>query len=238
MVLPREHGTWMMFFLPYLLGMILSGPNWLHLVLLIGWFFIFLTSTPLFNIIRKPKLKKDMLPWVLKYSTAAILFTVPIIWMQPILLWGIFLLLPLLFVSRYFIKKKQERSLWNNLSGILIFSLGGTAAYIVGQGSLTKEAILLLCITTLYFMSSAFYVKSLIRERKNPAFKRKSHIFHLLLLLFPLLIALPWMTIAYLPSVCKDFFTTRKRPIKPLRIGIIEIINGIVFFLVSLFFLK
>ena len=238
MVLPREHGTWMMFFLPFLLGMLLSGPEWLHIVLMIGWFFIFLTSTPLLTIIRKPSQSDVMLPWVLKYSVIAVIFILPIVWLYPILLWGIFFLLPLLLVNIYFIKKKQERSLWNNLSGILIFSLGGTAAYVIGHGNITKEAFILLFITTLYFMSSAFYVKSLIRERKNRVFKRKSHIFHGFLLLMPWIIGLPWLTIAYLPSVCKDLLTTRKKPIKPIKIGIIEIINGIVFFLLCLYFLR
>ena len=238
MVLPREHGTWMMFFLPFLLGMFLSGPDWLHIVLLIGWFFIFLTSTPLLTIIRKPSHSNVMLPWVLKYSVTSVIFMLPIVWLYPILLWGSLLLLPLLLVNIYFIKKKQERSLWNNLSGILIFSLGGTAAYVIGHGNISKEAFILLCLTTLYFMSSAFYVKSLIRERKNGTFKWKSHIFHGLLLLVPWVIGSPWLTIAYLPSVGKDFLTSRKKPIKPIKIGIIEIINGIVFFLFILYFLR
>lgn len=238
MVLPREHGTWMMFFLPYLLGMVLSGANWLHLFFMVGWFFVFLTSTPLLTIIRKPRYKKEMLPWVYKYSVIAIIFLLPILWLKPILLWGGAILSLLLVVSIYFIRKRQERSLWNNLSGILIFSFGGTAAYIIGQGSLTKDAIILLIITTLYFTSSAFYVKSLIRERKNTTFKRKSHIFHGLLLLVPFLINVPLLVLAYVPSVCKDFLTPRKKAIKPIIIGIIEIINGIVFFIICLYVLR
>ncbi|TRZ39998.1 hypothetical protein CEQ21_03390 [Niallia circulans] len=238
MVLPKEHGTWMMFFLPYLLGMFLSGANWLHLFFMVGWFFVFLTSTPLLSIIRKPRYKAEMLPWVYKYSVIALIFVLPIIWIKPILLWGIVVISLLLGVSSHFIKIRQERSLWNNLSGILIFSLGGIAAYIIGQGSLTKDAIILLIITTLYFMSSAFYVKSLIRERKNTAFKRRSHIYHGLLLLVPFLLNIPWLVIAYVPSVCKDFLTSRKEAIKPIKIGIMEIINGLVFFIICLYVLR
>jgi hypothetical protein len=237
MVIPREHGTWMMFFLPYLLGMFLSGPIWLHIPFMIGWFFLFLSSTPLLTIIRKPRLKNEMLPWVIKYSIISIIFILPVAWMYPIIFWGIFLFVPLFSINVYFIKKKNERSLWNDLSGIIIFSLGGVAACIIGQGNVTKDSLIVLILTTLYFMSSAFYVKSLIRERTNQSFQNKSHIYHGLLVLAPWIIGLPWLTISYLPSIFKDFITSRKKPIKPIVIGIVEIINGIVFLLLCLYFL-
>lgn len=237
MVLPREHGTWMMFFLPYLLGMFLSGPKWLHIPLLIGWFFFYLSSAPLLNIVRKPRLKAEMLPWVIKYGVIAVMFVLPTAWVQPRLFWGILFIVPLLSINIYFIKKKNERSLWNDLSGILIFSLGGPAAYLIGQGSITKDALLLLLLTTLYFMGSAFYVKSLIRERTNRMFQMKSHIYHGFLLIAPWIVGLPGVMISYLPGILKDLATSRKKPIKPIVIGMVEIMNGIVFSSLSLYIL-
>ncbi|HWO96593.1 MAG TPA: YwiC-like family protein [Bacillus sp. (in: firmicutes)] len=235
MVLPREHGTWMMFFLPYLLGVFLSGPKWIHLPLLIGWFFLYLSSTPLFSMIRKPRLKAEMLPWFAKYGVIAAIFTLPVIWLYSVILWIVILIVPLLLISSYFIKQKNERSLWNDLSGILIFSLGGAAAYLIGQGSLTIDALLLPMFITLYFMGSAFYVKSLIRERTNRTFRIKSHIYHGFLLIAPWIIGLPWMSVSYLPGILKDWATSRKKPLKPTVIGMIEIINGIVFFALCLY---
>jgi hypothetical protein len=237
MVLPREHGTWMMFFLPYLLGMFLSGPNWLHIPLLIGWFFLYLSSTPLLNIIRKPRTKAEMMPWLARYSVIGVIFALPIVWIYPTLFWVGLLLFPLLAISIYFIKKKNERSLWNDLSGILIFSLGGVAASVVGRGEWIEDAFLLLMIPTVYFMGSAYYVKSLIRERTNRSFRIKSHIYHGFLLIVPWLIGLPWMVVAYLPGILKDWLTSRKKPIKPIVTGVAEIINGIIFLGLSLWVL-
>ncbi|GAE35991.1 YwiC-like family protein [Halalkalibacter akibai] len=233
MMLPKEHGTWLMFFLPYLLGVFLSEPNWLHVPLLIGWFFIFLASTPFLNIFRNSKSKKTMQPWLLGYGLIAIIFLTPIVWLYPALLFvGIFFL-PLLTVNMYYIKRKNERNLLNNLSGILTFSLGGVAAFMIGNGGWSNEVFLIFLWVILYFMGSSFYVKSMIRERKNKKFKKMSHVYHSFLLFIPLLLAVPWMSLAYLPGILKDWFTSRATPVKPIILGMVELGNGVLFFAIS-----
>ena len=79
MVIPKEHGTWLMFFLPFLLGVFLSQPNLIHIPLLIGWFLIYLASTPFLNIIGNHKLKKPTMPWLLSYCLLAVVFIVPVV---------------------------------------------------------------------------------------------------------------------------------------------------------------
>ncbi|MDT8861314.1 YwiC-like family protein [Alkalihalobacillus sp. MEB130] len=235
-LLPKEHGTWMMFFLPYFLGTMIIGLTTFHIPFLIGWFFLFLASTPLFSIIRNQKVIGKMLPWLVSYSIIALVILIPIIWHYPILLVLGIILVPLLAINLYFIKKKNERSLLNNISGIITFGLGGVAAVILGGGSILDEAIFLLLYVTFYFTGSAFYVKSLIRERKNHRFRIISHTYHVLLLLVPVLIGQPLLAVAYFPGSVKDWITTRKKQMKPMQIGIIEIVNGIVFFVLSLAF--
>jgi hypothetical protein len=236
-VIPKEHGTWLMFFLPFMLGVFLSQPNWIHIPLLIGWFFIYLASTPFLNIIRNRKLKKSMMPWLLSYSLIAVVSIVPVGWSYPILLLIGLSLIPLLAINVYYIKLKNERTLLNNLSGILVFSLGGAASFIIGNGGWSNEVILLLGWIVFYFMGSTFFVKSMIRERKNAQFKLKSHIYHGVLLFIPWLLAFPWMTLAYLPGVLKDWFTPREKPVKPIVLGMAELGNGVLFFAFSLYFL-
>jgi hypothetical protein len=233
LILPKEHGTWMMFFLPYLLAVALFGPVLLHIPFLIGWFFLFLASTPLLNIIRNRKLKTEMMPWLVRYSIIAIIFLLPVIWLTPVLLLIGIVLIPLLIINVYFIKARNERSLWNNLSGIITFALGGVAASILGQGDV-NNAISLLIFVTFYFTGSAFYVKSLIRERKNARFKKISHTYHAFLLIIPFLLGNPMLVFAYLPGAIKDWTTSRKKQMKPMKIGMIEIVNGIVFFIISI----
>ncbi|MFC0471419.1 YwiC-like family protein [Halalkalibacter kiskunsagensis] len=237
MVIPKEHGTWLMFFLPFLLGVFLSQPNWFHIPLFVGWFFIYLASTPFLNIVRNSKLKKSMQPWLLSYSLIAVIFIVPVVWIHSsLVLLGLFLV-PLLGMNIYYIKRKNERNLLNNFSGILIFSLGGVAAYIIGSDGWSNEAFLLLSWVVFYFMGSSFYVKSMIRERTNMHFKMKSHIYHGVLLFIPWLLTAPWMTLAYFPGILKDWFTSRGNPVKPIVIGMVELGNGVIFFAFSLLFL-
>ncbi|MFC0560011.1 YwiC-like family protein [Halalkalibacter alkalisediminis] len=232
MVLPKEHGTWMMFFLPYLLGVFLSSPSFIHLPFLIGWFSLFLAATPLLSIIRNRKTKDIMVPWLIIYSVISIAFLIPVIWLYPTLLWIGLCTFPLLIVNIYFIKTKNERSFSNNISGILVFSLGGLAAHVIGEGQWTIEAFITLGLSGFYFTGSAFYVKSLIRERKNVRFKKQSHLYHFFLIALPWMIGIPYLILAFLPGTLKDWITSRKKQMKPIKIGMIEMVNGALFFIV------
>ncbi|MGP4081777.1 YwiC-like family protein [Pseudalkalibacillus sp. R45] len=236
MILPREHGTWMMFFVPVLAGIVSGGPKWIHLPFLIGWFLLYLSSTPMLQMIRKPKAKGEMLPWFIGYSGASFLFLLPVILSEPLILLIGSLLVPLLLMNIYFIKKKNERNMLNDLIGILIFSLGAIAAYTIGKGRIEDTAFILALFVTFYFLGSAFYVKSLIRERNNKRFSVYSHLYHGLLWSVPWLFAMGGLVAAYVPGILKDWFTTRERPIKPIVIGIIEIINSLWFLGGLLFF--
>ncbi|GAA0324824.1 YwiC-like family protein [Bacillus carboniphilus] len=232
LVLPKEHGSWVMCIMPSLLGVFLSSPNVLHIPFLIGWFFLYLSATPLLAIIRNRKNTNRMLPWLLSYSGVAMVCFIPILIVIPKLILFPVSMIPLLAINIYYIRKKNERSLLNDLSGISIFSVAGVASYYIGNGSLTTEAIQLFVITTLYFFGSAFYIKSMIREFKNKTFHRVSHLFHGFLLL---VVFFDWiLLIAFLPSILKDWITPRRKRIKPIHLGILEIGLSIWFFIICL----
>lgn len=234
LVLPKEHGTWMMFFVPYFLGMLLGNPTFLHIPFLIGWFALFLASTPMLNMIRRPKSKNEMVPWFIKYMVVSLLFLIPVLWMEPKLLWLGLFIPALLAVNIYFIQQKNERHLLNDVCGIVMFLLGGFGAYLLGEGELRIDIWMLCLYILFYFVGSAFYVKSLIRERKNHRFKWVSHSYHLFLLFIPLLIGDVLVLFTFLPGVIKDWVTTRNKQIRPIKIGITEIANGIVFFVLTM----
>ncbi|KGX88015.1 YwiC-like family protein [Pontibacillus litoralis] len=234
LVLPREHGTWAMFLLPVLLGTFLSSPSFVHVLFIVGWFFLFLSATPMYNAIRMERKRKEMMKWFITYLAFGLIFLIPVILIQPRIVYFSLCLPPLIGVNVYFILEKNERSLWNDFSGIVLFSLGGAATYFLGTKSFTSEMVNLSLYLILYFMGSAFYVKSLIREWKNKKFKWFSHVFHGLLLIPPIFITSMTMSLAYVPNVLKDWFTTRKRRLKPIHIGITEIVNACVFFVLCL----
>lgn len=232
-VLPREHGTWAMLIIPVLLGTFLTQFTWLHLFFILGWFFLYLSSTPLLDMIRNRRHIPSMMPWFLGYGLLALLFFAPVIWHVPkVVLFGL-PVLPLLCVNIYFILQRNERALLNDLCGIAIFALGGAITYYLGTEMFNSKIWVLYLLTILYFMGSAFYVKSLIRERNNSSFRKISHVYHVFQLIAAFL-AGGAIILAYLPGALKDWFTPRSKKIKPIHIGIIEIINSVVFFLMFL----
>ena len=232
-VLPKEHGSWAMFILPVLIGILFTEFKWIHLPFTIGWFFIFLLSTPLLNIFRSKRRKNQMMPWIYIYGSLAIIFLIPVLIAVPeIVLFGL-AMIPFLIISILFIKARNERSLINDLSGILIFMIGGAASYYIGKESVTTEMFILILITALYFLASAFYIKSLIRKLKEPKYKWMSHIYHGVLLTVPFIIQWPALIFAYLPATIKDWVTPRKR-YRPMYLGITEITNSVIFLVVLL----
>ncbi len=225
-----------MFFLPYALGVVFSNPTILHIPFLIGWFFLYLSATPWLNQLRNANLRKQMLPWAITYTAIGLLFAVPITVVYVELFWFALIILPLFVVNIFFVLRKQERHLLNDLSGIAILSLGAPAAFVIGSGDPISNGLLLWGIVIVYFFGTAFYVKSLIRERTNTSFHKKSHLYHGLILLLPWLIGTPKFALALLPSALKDWFTPRKRALRPLVIGITEISSAILFFILTLIF--
>lgn len=220
-----------MFFLPYLLGVVFAGPTLAHIPFLIGWFFLYLSATPWLNQLRNAKLRKQMRPWALAYTAIGLSFVLPVAFLNPSLFLLGMAMIPFFAVSVLFVLRKNERHLLNDVCGIILFSFGLPAAYALGKSGLTIETGQMFTTVVLYFTGSAFYVKSLIRERKNRVFKRKSHLYHTVLLFLPWLFGWKALTWAYVPGVIKDWVTPRSKPIRPIKIGIFEIVNGIVFFI-------
>lgn len=77
-------------------------------------------------------------------------------------------LLLLLAVNVWHSKQKTERAWFNDLSAILIFCVGGAAAYWVGGGEWDRSMLILVVIHFVYFFGTVFFVKSVSRERTNP----------------------------------------------------------------------
>lgn len=233
-VLPKEHGTWLMIILPFTLGAAITEFRWLHIPFFIGWFFIYLSATPWLNQLRNKRLRKKMRPWAFGYSIIGLLFAVPVMIVFPQLFLLSLAIIPFFLINIFFVLRKKERNLLNDISGIAILSLGLPAAYIIGTNALTLTATILWLIVIVHFTGSAFYVKSLIRERRNRRFRQLSHLYHALLLILPWSIGYGTLMWMYVPSALRDFITPRGKVMRPIVIGIIEIFTSTIFFILIL----
>ena len=231
-VIPHEHGGWAMVSVPFLFGMLAGEPQRMHGLLFLAWLLIYLSSYPLLQAVKRTANRGRWLRWSAGYGAAAIACLIPLLLQQPALFYFALPLLALLAVNLWHAGRKSERAIMNDLCAILAFSIGGAAAYLVGGGGWdqTMAAVVLLCF--LYFTGSAFFVKSVFRERTNRRWMLGARIYHAVMLAVPWAAGYPWLTLAYVfPAV--RAFAYAGASLRPWKAGIIEIAGALQFLLIS-----
>jgi hypothetical protein len=240
LVLPREHGAWGMLFGPLLAGMIAGGFRLADILLILSMLMVYLASNPLIQWLKQPARKADMKKWAFGYSAAAALLGIPLVIIDPQLLWlalpaGVSLLINIRFALR-----KQERHLLNDLAAIAGLCLGAVAAFYVGQRTFAIQSWYMWGAFVLQFFGSALYVKTLIREKGNRDVKMAANQFQGLLLFISIVIGmvLPghfpvvYLSLAFAFSLVKVWVTPFDLNLRPLTVGLIEIGNTIWFTLI------
>ena len=79
-----------------------------------------------------------------------------------------------------------------------------------------------LCLA--YFLGTVLFVKTMIRERGNPAYRRWSVGYHLLALA-PAAWASPWATVLFAWLLVRAMLLPGRR-LNPMRVGLIEFANS------------
>lgn len=234
MLIPKQHGAWAMLVIPFTLSMMAGGSTFWHIPLFIGWLFLYLATYPLSMLMRKKK-KKNYQKWAIIYSAIALLCLLPLLFVQAKLLYFGLAMIPFFFINMYFAKQNKERAFTNDVIAILVFCLGGLASYFLGANALTKEAWILFIYSFIYFLGVTFYVKAMIREKKNMKYKYYSWGYHLLLPFIALSLGAGWGTVGYVPSVFRAWYLYGKK-VTIMQVGVIEIINSILFFIFMVIF--
>ncbi|SFA43160.1 YwiC-like protein [Parageobacillus thermantarcticus] len=230
-IVPKQHGAWAMLVIPFLLGAYAGGFTWLHLPLFLGWLFLYLATYPLLMSI-KSKRKQEYKKSFSFYIAIAAAMLVICLWYAPSLFYFGMAMIPLFLINIYYTKRKQERAFWNDVAAIAAFCIGGLASFYIGRGTLTVQALEIAAFCFLFFLGSTFYVKTMIREKKNPMYKWLSWGYHGLLMIALVVIGYPLLVLAYVPSVVRAVYLYGKSlPI--MKIGILEFANAI-YFLVAM----
>ena len=128
LLISNQHGAIVMALVPFIYGMLLANPVWAHVFLLLGWFSLYLMTYPFLNLFKGKNLELYK-KWSVIYFAAAVIFAIPALIYNWQVLYFMFAMLPFVAVNIYFTKKKDERNLWNDLAGILIFALAGMGSY-------------------------------------------------------------------------------------------------------------
>lgn len=179
--IPNQHGAWAMLAVPFLMGGFAARFVPLHALLFIVWLLAYLFAYVMLQWIRTGKGKRYRNP-AFVYGASLLLSGSALLVLHPASARMAPLFLPLLLVNAYYAKRKRERALANDIAAIVQFCLIAFVSYEIGGGHDWGQASELFVFCVLYFAGTALYVKTMIRERKNPAYYRISAVYHLLFL--------------------------------------------------------
>ncbi|MEJ8547830.1 YwiC-like family protein [Brevibacillus borstelensis] len=176
--IPNQHGAWAMLIVPFLFGVFASTPVILHLPLFLCWLLLYLFTFPLLQLIRTGKGERYKKP-LLVYGVLLAPLAGVLLMAKPGLVWYALSLLPFFLINCYYARKNQERALLNDFAAVLLFSSIVFVTYQIGGGNDWSAAVSLFSLSVLYFSGTVFYVKTMIREKRNKAFYGLSVGYHI-----------------------------------------------------------
>ncbi|WP_102271846.1 YwiC-like family protein [Cytobacillus massiliigabonensis] len=228
--LPKQHGAWAMLIIPFWLGVVASEFMWSHIAFFIGWLFLYLATYPLLLLFKKKKMKYYT-KWTIIYFVPAILLLLIPLFVQPsIIIFGL-IMIPLFILNAYFSSNNRERAFTNDISAICVFAIAGLASSYLPNAEINSLAIIVFITSILFFTGCTFFVKTMIREKKNPTFKWLSWGFHIAVPFIWILLGEWLIAIAFIPSLIRAFvFYGKGMTMK--KLGILEIINSAFFFII------
>lgn len=174
---PNYHGAWAMIIAPPVTGILLSTFRPQHLVFLAAWwigYFAFFAGTKWLRARRKARFQKA----VVTYGTLAFAATLALLVTCPYLIVWAPAYLPLIALTAFLTWKGRERSLLNDAVTVLAAGLTTPVAAHIGHANDWTHTWVATFFLTAYFIGTAFYVKTNIRERGNTGFLYATGAYH------------------------------------------------------------
>ena len=241
--IPKQHGAWAMLAVPYLSGVITSGGSWRQLLLGFFWlagYFTFYTGGVWVRSGRKPRYR----PPLVVYGAVAAVLALLVVLASPGLLVWVPAYAVLAAVSLWFSSRRNDRALANDavtmFAACLFALVTYQAAYDGGSWSVAWSnanpergvAVAVAAACYGYFLGTALYVKTLIRDRASTAYHRASVLYHAAwalawasagLLGVPGVGAMGWPMAAFFAVLTARAAALAGRRVRPLLVGLGEI---------------
>ncbi len=243
--IPRQHGAWAMLLVPLLLGVAASHPDPWHLALGGAALAGYLASAALqawSRARRSPAYRAPIAVYGVAFAVLGILLARTF----PALLLAVVVIAPSAVVVMGGARPGTRRDLANSLAQVAqALVLVPAAAYVSGAFEV-ERVVAATAIAAGYLVGTVLVVRSVLRERGKESFARLAIGFHAGLIaaaaaFLPAAYALLAAGLA-LRSIALPFFQRRfagsPRPLRPIHVGIVEIVASIavvlVFFLAPL----
>lgn len=232
--MPRQHGAWAMLLLPILIGVAASRPGAWQLVLAGAALTAYLASATMqawARARRPPAYRPPMIVYGLAF---AVLGTILVVAFPPLLL-VLVVVLPTSIVVFQGARPGTRRDLANSLAQVAqALVLVPAAAYVSGE--FQAERILAYALVAAgYLVGSVLVVRSVLRERGNTGFAMLSLGFHLGLIALAAaalptayaVVAAVLAVRAWLLPVLQGRWASGPHPLRPVHVGIVEIVASL-----------
>jgi YwiC-like protein len=219
--LPPQHGAWAMLALPYLAGLVAAGYRWPDLPLAGAWLAGYLLSYFVFQTVKTRRPARYR-PQLLLYGGIAVPLAAVVVAVRPAVLWYAPAYAALFAINAWYAARRRERALLNDLASVVQSCLILlVVATIAGRPPATVLGVFVLCLA--YFAGTVFYVKTMIRERGNPAYRRWSIGYHAAAVLVAAWVS-PWAAALFGWLLVRAALLPG-REWSPKRVGLVEIAN-------------
>jgi hypothetical protein len=206
---------------PYLAGLLAAGYRWADAALAGAWLAGYLLSYYVFQSVKAQRTRRYRAQLLL-YAAVAGPLAVLVVVARPQVLWYAPGYAALLAVNAWYAVRRRERALLNDVASVLQSCLIVLVVATIA-GTVTAEALVAFVLCLAYFLGTVFYVKTMIRERGNPRYRRRSAGYHILAL--PAVAATgPWAGVLFAWLLARAVLLPG-RGLPPKRVGVIEIAN-------------
>lgn len=233
--LPPEHGAWAMLLVPFLLGTFVAGPDWVSWVLLVAWLAAYGTSYFALRWYRTRTLRhkgRRFRAPAIGYGCVLAGAGLVVIWQQPWVLAAVWLFVPFEVVAAWYALRGDERAWVAGVASATAASLMSPLSYRVAGGDQTSVSLLLFAVCWFAFVGAVLHVKSTIRERDDPRYRRASVAFHVVAASVVAILE-PWLLVPF------GFLLFRAVAVpqhgwRPARIGAVEVAGSLLVLVVTL----
>jgi hypothetical protein len=236
--LPPQHGAWAFLGLPLALGALVAPGTPLLLVLALAWVAAYPLSYAALGLVRAKRPQRFRAPFAL-WLAVVLPAVVVLVVARPWLVWVGMAYLALFAVNLRYAQRNDERALGNDLVFVAECAAMVAVSWAVGAGerswspppldSVPHRVWVLTIVCALVLVGSTLHVKSLIRERRDPRFARLSK--GVAVASVPGAAVLAgwwgwpagaWLVVPFVALAVRAFLVGR-RPLRPGRIGVIEL---------------
>jgi hypothetical protein len=221
-----------MLIVPYLAGLLVAGFGWPDAPLLGAWIAGYLLSYYVFVAVKSRRFRRYR-EQVGLYAALALPMAAVTVVARPAVLWYGPAFAGLFAVNLAYAWRRNDRAVLNDVASVVqsclmvfvVATVGGASACraplssCVGLGRAAPAAGLCLA----YFLGTVLYVKTMIRERSNPAYRRWSVGYHAAALGGAAVVS-PWTAVLFGWLFARATLFPG-RTLRPARIGVVEIAN-------------